>query len=419
MTQDRELHNTEKLDIPSFALLSLLTICGFTSITLGFLLCPFVLIICCKRINNSKSFHLQLLDCSLLIICVIEIFLLFFSSYIPNSINSVLNVLFGVCFWFLLRVCINKSTFNSYLKVLSVIILLLSFGTLLFYAKHRSGFIQAGYEDMTLVRQYYHPFGIISNDWVAVLICLLPIPMHSYLNSERLYQKTTHLVSFTALNLALLVSFSRGAYLSLFIYYGLCSLFYFTKGTSRKKRFIRLFICTVAISSIALLPDKASLTTTLSATSTTSQKRSITGRYKKWGEAIALFKENLVYGTGGGNYGKSSDLFVKQDGLSLSNRSTNSYLQLIVEKGLVGASAYLFSIICILIMGFKYRSRLFNSIPFIASLVAFSVREFFFSSLFIEKHLPLLLAVSLYVVFCEFVDYETETKKSMLPVRSS
>lgn len=399
MERSYETYIDNKRDIPALVALSLLTICGWISISLGFLLCPFVLFFCSKRIKRPGGFHFEIFDWSLLLVSIVEIFLLFYSSYMPNSIDEIRNVLYAITFWFIARICvINRETINRYLTIWSYVVFILSTITLFSYIKHRESFVQLGYTDMTLVRQYYHPLGFISNDWVSILICLLPMPLYSYMISRTLLSRIIHLAGFISVNVALFVSFSRAAYLSIFVFYVICIFIYLFKDNKFKKHFVKLTTITIIVSCVALSPDRQSVATTLAVSKTTTQQRSINGRYKKWKEAIDLFKQKPVVGVGGGNYANASVLNGSKDSDSLSNRSTNSYFQLMVEKGILGSIVYLLAILCFLKDGIKsvLKNPMCGSV--LASIVALLVREFFFSSFFEEKRLPMLTIVLLFAI---------------------
>ena len=400
MEQINETYQKGRIEVPAIVMLFLLTVFGWLSIPFGFLISPIVFFICAKRIRKDRDISFQFIDWLLLLVCVAEIFLLFCSTYKPNSIETIGNILYAIAFWFFVRICVrHKETIILYLQVLSFIILFLSAITLFSYYKHRSAFINNGFEDLTLVRQYYHPLGFISNDWVAILLCLLPIPLYCFLISRKRKTEIIHLISFISVNLAILFSFSRGAYLSLFVFYAISFLFFLINHSSYKKGFIFVAICTFAFSCVVLYPDKKAVITTMSLTSTTSQQRSIDGRYKKWDEAINLFKERPLCGFGAGNYGNASIFYGAKDSESLSNRSTNSYLQLIVEKGIIGTIFYCLVIVFVTIVGIKTILKRRALIPFFASIMALLMREFFFSSFFEERRIPLLFIVLIISLF--------------------
>ena len=175
-------------------------------------------------------------------------------------------------------------------------------------------------------------------------------------------------------------------------------------------RYFSFVLCVIVLASVILLyPEKKSILTTCSISKTTSQKRSIGGRFVKWNEALTIFKHFPITGAGSGNYALASSRYTEEkQGELFTSRSTNTCLQLLVEKGLTGIATYgiLFIICCF--YGFKQAKRgEISVIVLLASFIALFVREISFSSLF-EKDMLLILFLLMVSNFVQSVEKERD-----------
>ena len=141
---------------------------------------------------------------------------------------------------------------------------------------------------------------------------------------------------------------------------------------------------------------------------TTVQSRSTEGRLTKWKESLDLFKSKPYMGYGGGNYVLASTLHGNKQYETLSFRSTNSYLQLLVEKGIIGLVCFLIGAIAVFKIVIDSAKKSEYTIPFISAFVALTIHEFFFSSFFEKMYLPLLAVVYLYIIAYYSFRYEKE-----------
>lgn len=350
-------------------------------------LSPIMMVMIIREMKKRHDYKTGLGDIIILLLCLAEIIGLFFTDYYPNSVKASSVICCGALLWFSFRILLKDHfTIEALISLISIIVGILALITVLKYYKHKAQFIDVDFSDMTMVKQHFRPFGFALNDWVAVLICSLPFPFYKALNNKRhigLY--VLHLLSFIIVNIAVLVSFSRSGYIALAMFYFIAFLLTYLFGKENIKSVIIVSLLGLSITLVVLIPERVSILQTISMNATTSQQRSTEGRTKKWAEAIELFKQSPIVGTGSGNYEISSRLYGAKKYNSLSYRSTNTPLQILVEKGSVGAGVYLlaFVLACICL----YRSLRCNKIviPFVASLFALCLRELFFNSLFDNK----------------------------------
>lgn len=389
-------------------LLAVLVLSGCSKIISWSLLLPITVFISKKSPITQKA-GLQLLDYSFLIIAASEILALLRSSYMPNSVDSFLSFAAAIVLWFYMRSYITEKkqiVYIVYLLLLASVVL--TSLTILNYVKHRNHFLRLGFVDLTAVRQYYHPLGQLSNDWTAMLICLLPAPFVVLFRSNKNVLKVLCAATLVAINYAVLVSFSRGAYLALFLFY--ISLL-FSIVLFHRKSFIKcacIATISLAISFSFTMPDRVSVLTTLSMNKTTVQSRSTEGRLNRWQESLTLFKSKPCTGYGGGNFQMASTLYGNKNYDTLSFRSTNSYLQILVEKGAIGGVCYLLAIIAVMVTAIASAKKSLDTIPFIAAFIALLAHELFFSSISEKIYLLFVMVILLYLTYYPLIHHEKE-----------
>ncbi|MBO7437263.1 MAG: O-antigen ligase family protein [Bacteroidaceae bacterium] len=401
-------NKSEQLILLPAIILTVLVVLGCFKMVSWCIVLPLAVLMCIRRPADKRVFRISFLDVSLLLICAAELAASIYSGYVPKSVDACARVTGIVTLWFYMRYFItDRSQVAVMIKTLLLTSLVMAVITMITYLKHRAAFMEMGYTDLTPVRQYYRPLGIISNDWTAILICLLPASLTLILRNGNIYVRILGLLTFIAMNVVILVSFSRGGYVSLFFFYltafGAILLFH------RKVmvKFICIAACTLTISlGSVMMSDKESVLTTLSLNRTTVQHRSTDARLGKWQEAVDLFKSRPYLGYGSGNYQQASALYGKKEYNALSFRSTNSYLQVLAEKGLLGGICYLIGIVAFIVRSVVSARKNVDTIPFIAAFAALLVHEFFFSSIFENNCLPLLTIIIMFLSVYPVCRYE-------------
>lgn len=345
----------------------------------------------------QRSIKPIFLDYCVGLICLIEVVSCLNSIYIPNSITTTLQTLLLALFYFFIRIFIRfQSQFILINISISCLSGMLSVVTLIFFLVHRNSFYNVGFNDLTNFKQYYQPLGHLSNDWATILLCFFPSILIAVFNTQGRWRYFFLFVGILNL-VALLSSFSRGTYLATFVFFclSLFGIVFFGKGEGKKQ--IILISALVLSSFMIVYPERKAVLTTCSMTKTESQKRSLQGRFVKWKEAIHLFMLFPATGVGGGNYALASDLYPQERQGLFTARSTNTYLQILTEKGLLGVLAYGLFLCSILFMGIK---KLYNEkgdinlVIVLSALIALLIRELTFSSLF-EKDILLVLSILL------------------------
>nr|WP_293709478.1 O-antigen ligase family protein [uncultured Parabacteroides sp.] len=124
------------------------------------------------------------------------------------------------------------------------------------------------------------------------------------------------------------------------------------------------------------------------------------GRFIKWKEAVSLTSFSPIVGVGGGNYILAVEMLSTNKLELFTSRSTNTYLQVLVEKGLLGFVVY-GNMICMIlytVIKNKYHEK-WIIILFFSSFISLLIREISFSSFFEKDIFQLLIVIMILVMF--------------------
>lgn len=207
----------------------------------------------------------------------------------------------------------------------------------------RSSVLNAGFEDTYHFRFLFRPLGYITNIWAEILLML-----SGWICLMRRWSMPLQLLCLTAI----LLSFSRGAYLSLCIYLFFALLFF----PKAEKRHL-LFPAGIAILlTVVFLPKE--FHTTLQMNQTVSQQRSTKSRISSAEAAWHTFQEHPLLGYGNDNYTYAVDPLLGQDSTQpFTSIAPSLPVQLLVEKGIIGTLLYLFVGIVIVRVLWKHRKE--------------------------------------------------------------
>jgi O-antigen ligase len=211
---------------------------------------------------------------------------------------------------------------------------------------------QLGIVDMVDFKFMFQPVNIVLNEWVEIFILLLPFSVINFLKfQDNKILRSISIFSIIISILCILISFSRGAYLSLLIFFILASRLLIMFHVINIKRIISLNIAVILISLYFALPYYVPVLTTASIFKTTSQKRSYEGRKDIYSTGIAIFKDNKILGIGANNFAIVNNTYQeKKIDTGFTSRVNNLILQILIEKGIIGFILYFilfgFVIIC-------------------------------------------------------------------------
>jgi O-antigen ligase/tetratricopeptide (TPR) repeat protein len=356
-------------------------------------------------IKKQTQITVRLLDLILLIIVLSEIVNCYYSSYRPNSYSNFLKLL-TLAWVYLSFNLFTEKRFEKTLKPLIALYgVLLSVATFVFFLVFRFTIYGEGFTDLLNFKHLYSPLGYISNDWSSVLIAFLAFFCYYALLRSRYSTKNNwwRIFGLSFILFGVLVSFSRGAYLSLFTFFVSAAIFLVLFKVIDFISVIKYiaFLAFLIFSLTYLLGEP--VIRTAKGLETTSQKRSAIGRLTVWERAEAMFQTNPLHGIGSGNFALQ---YVSNKPNSIDSEYTtrvnNTPIQILVEKGIVGFILYgglYFYLVVLLVLNIKSsptEKGLFGCF-ILALVVATTIKELTFSSLF--EHYGLLLLFTTILLF--------------------
>ena len=136
-----------------------------------------------------------------------------------------------------------------------------------------------------------------------------------------------------------------------------------------------------------------------SSVKTTSQVRSIEGRSNVWEQSIQMVKEHPFFGVGSNNFTLAYLPYKsQQDDARFIDSAFNTFLQILIEKGIVGFLAYSFLFFAFFKVSLNKIKRFQNDnlksatlILFTSAVLAVLVRDLTYSSMFVNKGASIFL----------------------------
>jgi len=406
--------DNRKIILSALIALCVFSFLGFISTTLmAIFLLPTVLAFCVYDVKqgatSQKTMQLTVVDYCFMAICAIEIISCFNSIYKPNSEGAVLKMLIMTILYFFVRTFVTHRIQMRYLcNGITCFAVFLSVTTLMFFVFHAQKYSELG--SLEQYKGFYRPFGMLSNDWATVLLCLLPFSTIAMLNADgkkRLWFAAANCLNITCI----LVSFSRGAYISLALF--IIASVAFSTMRSAFRRTILLFGAITVLAFALTLPVAGSVATTIRMNKTVSQQKSVEGRLTKYTEALELFKKQPLLGVGGGNYTLAVERYCNAGQNDIfSPRCTNTYLQLLAERGIVGLCVYAALFAAVLLIAFRRARRdCAEAGILLSAILALMFREVTFSSFFEVDSIPLLFTLMCLIATNDYKDGEYEIFK--------
>lgn len=264
-------------------------------------------------------------------------------------------------------ISVNEKSFRILLKGLCFLTSIAVLLTILSFFVFQHSVESAGFEELYSFRFLFKPLGYSTNSWSTVLIVILGIifiTYHSCFSSKAIRRLLCLFLATTIF--AILLSFSRGAYVALVIY--LVLLLVSSKSHKYKSRILGCVLLAGGV--VCYLFPKETYTTILMNT-TVSQQQSNKGRIKSSQVALNVFGEHMLCGAGKGNYTLAVDKQLNQDStMGYTSYAPNILVRWSIEKGITGILLYLFLAFCIGKELWKQRK---NDIAIIAGCTLFAV----------------------------------------------
>jgi O-antigen ligase len=334
-------------------------------------------------------------------ILLYQILHIFFSVEPVSGVLTTKTLVFSAVFYFLLRTGINTlPRIERFLLVCCIFIALLCTVALITFLLFRSTCAYVEFSGLYDFRHLYKPLGYLSNVWGSLLIGFTGIVLLSLHTAVR--QNRTKFI-FILITLSLLlwnmvVSFSRGVYLS-FAFLLLLYLFFLIFVRYNRKRKTYILIALIVPVLAAGFIQKDDVIKTLQFNKSLSQQRSISSRIKTMSFSYELFRKSPVTGYGSGTYPQVINEYrYEDDHNDFTNFAPNGYTQLLIEQGILGFSLWGILFVAILVMIFKRRKDTPAAIITLSVLVALLIREATFP-VFLESGGFQLLFFTMLAVF--------------------
>ena len=306
----------------------------------------FLLLIASLAVISPLPFRQwRLIDFSLCSIAVYDIISCLYANCPVPAIRAAFLSLFCLTIYLILRrLFVSDYAIQLFLRgsCLSVCAALLL--AICSFFIFQQSVLNAGFQDTYHFRFLFRPLGYITNVWSEVLFLLL-----GWMCISRYYYGM-----FTFLIImAILFSFSRGAYITL----GAYIITYLLLVKPKREK-----VCLLAISIVAIILTgvcmPSEMKTTLKMNSTTTQKQSTEGRITATKVAWDTFVKQPLLGYGNGNYTFAIDQRLNQDSTHpYTSYAPNIIVLLLVEKGIIGILLYLLLILSICLCIWKYRKQ--------------------------------------------------------------
>ena len=377
------------------------------------------LLIIIHQVLIKSILRVNIVDVLVVIWLLFELYSFSISQYKTNSYVYLVNVVIIFLLYINIRFLNVRGDLWLVLVCFSAYIFLINFVELLFFFIQFSRITFYGFNDLTQFRFLFMPFGFLSNEWVVDLLLLLIFPLALYiyivLNRKTIVSDNKmssycvnnihFLVGLTfTINLVLfniLISFSRGGYVALGLVFIIISLLLLTCKKISFFRLIKYLLFLFIIPLIAAFFLRVPVIETFMINKSTTHERSTEGRKNIWGSAIDMVKENPINGIGTNNFAlKYNSVSARGASDSFTGRIANTYLQLLVEKGIVGVFFYIFLFAAFIF--FALRQLNVNRLSLLektfiivlgSCFAGVAIREFTFSSIFFSGGITLLICV--------------------------
>jgi putative inorganic carbon (hco3(-)) transporter len=390
-------------------LIIFLTIYGFFNSSLLLLVVFFLFL--SKQIlkldSSSDIYCFTLFDIAIAIIAVVEVIGYLTSIYRENSFYSITDISFSILFYYWI-----KFNLKHEYQIRAIYIFIAALGVFFFFdgiisfSSTYSQMASAGLlniNDFKNVFTFGAPVGTPTAEWSTLYLVCLPFSMLVFCIK---YKKEQPFASFLFLLLPItilvipIISCFRGMYIAIVSFFVIASMLFIKYKLASLKQvsvFNAAIILPLAII-ISISPVRESVLSTASMFHTTSQIRSYEGRENLWKTGLFMIKEHPLTGIGSNNFAIEYEKYKDQnDNAPFTGRIFNFFLQLAVEKGLLGLAAYCFLIISFFYVSHrkvKYLKEWDEKAPVILMMSAFAailVRDLSYSSILYNKGAYLLI----------------------------
>ena len=357
-----------------------------------------------EAVRGRFEIRVTAIDLSLLLLLSYEIVNYFLSSYRPNSILFLTQIVTVFAIFFVWAVLEEKSIVSRPIGVAVTFYGgLLALATILQFANVNAALATHGFEEAHHFKRLLGYFHFPVNSWSTILF-LFFVPSCSLLIVWWRNEYLRYSIGFICLVLiiAMILTFSRGIYVSLVLFFVMTLIFFVRELKGKLKGMIAPTTFALLLLIVALLPVYKPVSGTFGLLETTSQIRSASGRLDLMEEGFAMVKNEPLFGIGSGNfamkYPGNNSTRDKERSIILASVN-NTALQLLIDKGVIGWIFYLLPFLSYIASFYTLMKD--NAKPvvkahsalFLSGIFAFAVKEMTFCSLLSSQAVLLLITI--------------------------
>jgi tetratricopeptide (TPR) repeat protein len=197
------------------------------------------------------------------------------------------------------------------------------------------------------------------NQMAGFIIILIPLLLSLFLATRNLYFKFILLLVIFVSFLAIVLTYSRGGWISMLASLMLFFAFSFKKIKSHIKPLFIMLAVFMIVTFIILKPANVGKTGQSIKSELSSQTRSVSGNLRTtvWQNAFKILRDNPIFGVGPGAFGSSYYKYQSVPWL-YAKYTHNHYLQYMAELGIIGFFLFASIILSALFRVFEERKRL-------------------------------------------------------------
>ena len=273
-----------------------------------------------------------------------EFFSFYMSIYTANSFWYIQHISF-LLLLFVFCLGLVSSPCNILGLLYAILILSLASGLyhIVFYFSYMLPAKNIGFDNFFDIKASMMPAGIFINIWASIIYLQLPISVYvAYDQKKHTVWRIIALINIILIHVGILATFSRGAYIALFLFWILfvIHLIFIERAKSLKIVLYSIGICVSLM--FTALPFYREVLITLKYSSKTSQNLSVEGRKNSWTKSLKSMEKYGLIGVGSYNLPLIyNEIRGKSETETYINFINNSYLQLLIEKGIIGTLVYI------------------------------------------------------------------------------
>jgi len=365
-------------------------------------------------LRNNERIQFRFADWVVLGVLSVEIIAGLFNNPGISAKTYLFGLFFNVLIYFILRIFLRKDKQETlFLNIQAGFVILLAILTIGSFYFFKFNIEYEGFSNLVDFKSIFSPLGFLLNDWATIMLLS---SVFVSLALIRLRFNTPWfwvlVAGLYAVLMSIVVSFSRGAYLSVLL--GL--LVFFGLGLLLKvvpiKKMLLFFAGTILLIVLTALPVQKEFGTTMGFSGTTSQVRSTSGRVELGKAAFQIIRKEPISGVGNDRFSMRANPYLAQnEDATFTGRATNSYLQLLVEKGIIGFIPWTVFVGLLLLTLFRLiKKRESNSLPALtvfAVFIAILFRELSFSTFFEKSQMQL----PFFILAAILVNWDKKPKK--------